>query len=189
MCMLSVPSLRSLRGAEPGLQMIQKTLSAGERYVIFYTWIQWGDKCKPVFYFHVAAVFLTTVYQGFSDRDRKSRVVRCSYLYARSLSAILSERWLMPSALSAQGSFIALKWLRVWVLSAGALPMSIRPLIQWCFEACAKSGVCKQPHQLVAQLSVANSTKPASWTNRRPSGRCGAWSCAKPVQQQLLLLF
>lgn len=27
-------------GVEPGLQMIQKTLSAGERCIIFYTWIQ-----------------------------------------------------------------------------------------------------------------------------------------------------
>lgn len=73
-------------------------------YHILYLllWIQWGDKCKPVFYYRVAAVLLTTAYWALSDRDRKSRVAHFCYLYARPLSAILPERWLMPSALPAQ---------------------------------------------------------------------------------------
>lgn len=69
-------------------------------YLLF--WIQWGDKCKPIFYYHMAAVFLTTACRGLSDRDRKSWVVRSCYLYARPLSVTLSERWLTPSALPAQ---------------------------------------------------------------------------------------
>lgn len=77
-------------------------------------WIQWGDKCNPLFYYRVAAVFLTTAYRGLSDRDRKYLVVHLCYLYARPLSVILSERWLTPSEppaqpgahFSAQGAFI-----------------------------------------------------------------------------------
>lgn len=46
------------------------------------------------------------------------------------------------------------------MLSAGALPLSSRPLTQWCFESYAESGMSKQPHQLVAQFTeVADSTK------------------------------
>lgn len=69
-------------------------------YLLF--WIQWGDKRKPIFYYHMAAVFLTTAYRGLSDRDRKSWVVRSCYLYARPLSVTLSERRLTPSAPPAQ---------------------------------------------------------------------------------------
>lgn len=77
-------------------------------------WIQWGDKCNPLFYYCVTAVFLITAYQGLSDRDRKSLVVHFCYLYAKPLSVILSKRWLTPSDLpdqpgahfSAQGAFI-----------------------------------------------------------------------------------
>lgn len=107
------------------------------------------------------------------------------YMQGRSLPSCQRDDW-CPQP-SAQGSFIALKQLGVWVLSAGALPWSNRP-----FSGASKPvpnlGCARAPP--VAQFTnVANSTKSALWTNRRPSGSCGAWPCAKPVQQQMLLLF
>lgn len=60
--------------------------------------IQWGDKCKPVYYYCAAAVFLTTAYWELSDKDRKPWIVHSCYLYARPFSVILSEKWIKPSA-------------------------------------------------------------------------------------------
>lgn len=107
-----------------------------------------------------------------TETESPGLCVSVIYMQGRSLPSF--KRWLMPSALctrffhspeTAQGVG-AFSW---------ALPMSNRPLIQWCFKSCAKAGVCKQPHQLVAQFTdVANSTKPALWTNR-------SWSCFRQL--------
>lgn len=65
-------------------------------------WIPCCDKCKPVFYYCITAVFLTTAYQGLPDKDKMSWMVRCCYLYPRPPAIILHENWLKSLALLCQ---------------------------------------------------------------------------------------
>lgn len=145
-------------------------------YVLF--WIQWGDKCKPVFYYCVAAVFFTTAYRGTSDRDRKPWFVCSCNLYAKPFSVILSEKWLKTSAPPAQPGthFSASVPHNVMRQGSQVLLASLRPLV------------------LVPNFRCASNT-PSLWffswlcpfppaSHHRPAGGLGAAVVDGPVQSQ-----
>lgn len=113
-------------------------------YLLF--WIQWGDKCKPIFLLPYGCCIShdclsRVVWQG-------QKVLGCTFLLFICKATLCNPFREMTDTLgpasSAWGSFLCTrcfhlpKWRGVGVLSAGALPMSYRPLIQWHFESCAE---------------------------------------------------